>query len=141
MANLLRISESASLAVHGLAVLALDPERRRTGPALAEIFGASANTMAKVLQGLHRAGLVESVRGPRGGFRLARDPREITLLEIYEAVEGPVETEGCLLGNPVCDQRPCLLGGMIRRVQAEIRETYAGTTLAELAAGVPLTVG
>jgi Rrf2 family protein len=59
---------------------------------------------AKILQKLARAGLVRSVRGVNGGFRLTRAPRDITLLDVYEAASGPLCLNVCVANKKSCDR-------------------------------------
>lgn len=134
--NLLRLSEDASLALHAMALLAAHPEKRFSNAEIAHTFGASEHTLAKVLQRLSRVGLLASVRGPHGGFVLGKTPGEITLLEVYEAVEGPLGPASCLLGTPVCKGRACVLGGLVQSIHREVADYFAQTTLAEIAARV-----
>lgn len=85
----MKLSEGVEWSVHCLAVLARAPEGGPlTARRLAEFHGVPGPYLAKHLQALVRAGLVESVSGPRGGFRLAKDPAAITLLDVVEAVDG-----------------------------------------------------
>ena len=86
-----------------------------------------------MLQRIARAGLVKSFRGPRGGFKLADKDGDTTLLEVYEAVEGPLEEGRCLMGTSVCSGERCILGGLLETTNREIREYLAGTKLSELA--------
>lgn len=66
--------------------------------------------LAKILQTLAQAGILESVRGPRGGFRLALPPEDITVGDVFRALEGPGAMDGCLLGFPQCGgDHPCPL--------------------------------
>ncbi len=131
----LRISEAASLALHAMALLAGGPGQPRATKDLAHRLGVSDHHLSKVMQRLNRAGLVEGQRGPRGGFRLAGRGRSTTLLEVYEAVEGPLAQQGCLLGRPAC-AGPCALGGLLRRMGDDVRAYLARTTLGDLAAGL-----
>ena len=55
------------------------------------------------------------------------------LLEVYEAIEGPVDDGGCLLGEPICNGHDCVLGEVIQRVHRQVRDYLAETTLDELA--------
>ncbi|NMB74475.1 MAG: Rrf2 family transcriptional regulator [Myxococcales bacterium] len=134
MNGILAFSDAASLALHTAGLLAAEPKRLRSVPEMAEMLGASQAHLAKVLQSLARAGLVRSVRGPGGGFQLARSPREMTLLEVYEAVSGTLRPSTCLLRRPVCTAGGCVLGDLLRRVQTDVREYLSGTKVAALAA-------
>ncbi|MEJ2697849.1 MAG: Rrf2 family transcriptional regulator [Candidatus Sulfobium sp.] len=58
--------------------------------------------LAKILQKLTRAGIVRSYRGVKGGFELAREPAQVSLLDVIEAVQGPVAMNACALDESVC---------------------------------------
>ncbi len=131
MSKVLNISEAVSLAFHSMAVLVQDPEVLHSTRGMATMLGVSEAHLSKVLQRLHRAGLVRSVRGPRGGFGLAEGAEEATLLSIYEAIEGPLTPAGCLLSRPVCGGN-CILGGLLDEVNRSVREHLAGTRLYDL---------
>ena len=88
--NMLRISEAASIALHTMAYLARNKDRMVSTHEIAGAMGLSENHLAKVRQRLVKAGLVEAQRGPSGGFMLSRPAEDITLLEVYEAIEGPL---------------------------------------------------
>ncbi len=89
--------------------------------------------LAKVLQWLGKVGLTDSATGRYGGFRLAKPADELTLLEICEAIEGPLSEPGCLLGRSVCDMKGCLLSELIQSIGQQLEEFLTRTTLAELA--------
>ena len=74
--------------------------------------------LTKIFASLSRAGLVTPVRGKGGGFMLSRDPNEISLLQIIEAVEGPIALNLCQQNPPKCDE-----GCSIRKVWTELQET------------------
>lgn len=130
MAGLIRISEAASLGLHAAMLLArAEGDLVRTRD-LGERIGASQAHLVKVLQSLARAGLVEAERGPHGGVRLARAGSEISLLQVYEAIEGPFASVECLLEKPVCDGRCCQVGRVLHRMNLELRAHLERTTLA-----------
>lgn len=139
MHSLLKISEAASLALHTAVILAGDLHENHSTKDLAKVLGASEAHLAKVLQRLAREGLVSSQRGPKGGFVLNRDPSSITLLDVYEAAEGPMETSSCLLGTPACNGN-CILGDLLTEVTQKVSGYFANTTLADLAGSFPLKV-
>jgi Rrf2 family protein len=85
----MRLSEGVEWALHCATMLALLPPGVALPSArLAEFHGVPEAYLAKHLQALSRAGVVESVPGPRGGYRLARGADAITVLEVVEAVDG-----------------------------------------------------
>jgi len=132
MAGVIKVSEAASLGVHAAMLLAkADGALVRTRD-LGERIGASQAHLVKVLQALARAGLVATERGPHGGARLARPAGLISLLAVYEAVDGPLQASECLLDKPVCDGHCCVLGKALYRMNQEVREHLARTTLADV---------
>lgn len=133
MANLIRFSTPASLALHASALLARHDGERLSNQAIATALRASEHHLAKVMHQLVRAGVVRSTRGPSGGFELGKPAAEATLLEVYEAVEGPVGASECLLGEYVCDGTQCMVGDLVHSVHMQVRKYLADTTLAQLA--------
>lgn len=137
MQSVLRISEAASLAIHAAACLAGDGGRSWTTQDIAGRLGVSENHLAKVLQRLAKAGLVQSHRGPSGGFRLAKDPSEIQLLDVYQAIEGDLPQGHCLLGRRVCGNGECILGSFLGDVKEQLRDRLARTRLSDLVSFCP----
>ena len=135
MSSPFRMSEAASLALHAATFLAADsgrPSRPVAAREIAAALGASGAHLSKVLQRLAKAGLVTSTRGPAGGFRLARPASKITLLEVYEAIEGDLDAPDCLFGRAVCAGRGCICGDLLSEVHDRTRRRLAGTRLSEL---------
>lgn len=135
MAGLVRASEAASLGLHAAMLLARAESALVRTRELGERIGASQAHLVKVLQSLTRAGLVATERGPRGGVRLARPAREITLLQVYEAVDGPLVASECLLKRPICDGSCCLVGKVLYGMNQEVRQHLARTSLADVWSG------
>jgi Rrf2 family transcriptional regulator, iron-sulfur cluster assembly transcription factor len=89
--------------------------------------------LAKIFQSLARAGIVRSNRGTRGGFALAKQPEQITTLEIIEAIEGRIALQRCLQAPAECPQAGgCPLCGLLATAQHQVREVFSRTTLADL---------
>ena len=132
MAQVLRISEAASIAIHTLVILAENPERLVSTHEIAETLIVSEAHLSKVMQRLSKLGYVHSVRGPGGGFSMAKDPTGITLLELYEAMDGELENSQCLLKDKVCRKRQCAMGSLVRYVHREVREKLENTTLDQM---------
>jgi Rrf2 family protein len=135
MNNVLRISEAVGIALHAMGLLAGEPRAVIRTAQAARLLDVSEAHLSKVLQRLAHAGLVESLRGPKGGFRLARRPRDIRLMDIYVAVDGPMPQCACLLGRQRCLAGGCLLGSLANRVNTQVHEYFTRTRLSDLAPG------
>lgn len=128
MAKIVNISEAASLAIHSMVLIAKSDTHINVN-ILARDIGASRNHLAKVLQQLTKQNYLKSVRGPSGGFQLNIKPSEITLLNIFEAIEGKIETHDCPLDKQVCPFNKCLMGGMVRTVTNQFKDYFGKQTL------------
>lgn len=137
MGKALNISEACSIAIHAMALLSCAREGMLTNKEISKRLNVSENHLSKVLQRLSRAGMVGAVRGPRGGFRLGKPARDITLLDIYEAIEGPIERSACLFGKPVCEGGECILGDLVENVNQELHDRLASTRLSDLGDAFP----
>jgi Rrf2 family protein len=128
MAKVVTISEAASLAIHAVVLIA-KTESQINVNYIAKETGASRNHLAKVMQRLGKQGFVESSRGPTGGFKLKKQANQITLYDIYESIEGPIEVEGCPLERPVCPFDKCLMGGIIHKVTNDLKKYLMKETI------------
>jgi len=87
----------------------------------------------KLMQKLHNAKLVKSCMGPTGGFRLSKDPSRISLLEVIEAIQGPIELNRCLLNVDACPRQPdCPVSKRLAELQKHIRRYLDSVTLDKL---------
>ncbi len=94
--------------------------------------------LPQVLADLQRAGLVEAAPGRAGGYRLARDPAGVTLLEVIEAVEGDSRRQSCVLrGGPCGHDGFCDVHAVFFEGQEALLGTLAGASLADLAQQEP----
>lgn len=134
MASLLKISDATVLGLHAMVYLAEQMEETVTTCEIAAFLCASEAHLAKVLQRLVRAGLIKSVRGPKGGFSLVKGGEATTLLAIYEVLEGTFPKCYCLFESPICDRTGCILGGLLAKLGKEVKDYLTATTVAELAA-------
>lgn len=132
MSNIVKISQAASMALHAMVFLASEPDRVVPSKEVASTLGGSEAHLCKVMQRLAKAGLVSSTRGPKGGFVLKRGPRYIRLLEIFEAMEGPLEETNCLLGRPICRGGNCIFGDLLRDVDRQAKEYLSKRSLWDL---------
>jgi Rrf2 family protein len=135
MSTMIKLSEAASLGLHTMRVLASDGGKRLTTRSIATRLKVSEAHLSKVLQRLVRRGLVQSTRGPKGGFTIAGDPGRVTLMSVYEAVDGPLTTEACFLGRSVCPEGDCMFGGLIETINNMARRHLEETVLADVTNG------
>lgn len=131
----MQITRATDYAVRVLTHLAmLPPATRRTAAELAVENHASAARVAKILQRLVAARLLVSRRGFDGGFELARAPRDVSVLDIVTAVEGPLCLNACLDGGAGCHQaESCAARGVWSRAQSALAAELAAATLDQLA--------
>ncbi len=130
---MLKISDAASLALHTMVLLSTHSDRLVSNKEIATVLKVSEAHLSKVLQRLAKIGLVHSIRGPKGGFSLGIKGNAINLLEIYEAIEGPLLSCDCLFDEQVCSRNKCILGPILEKINNQIKDYLENTTLASLA--------
>lgn len=121
MSKIVSISEAASIAIHGIILIAKSPVHLNA-TRIAELTGTSRHHVAKVMQRLARANLITSLRGPAGGFSLSRAPESLTLLEVYEAIEGKIEIQECPMDNQVCPFDKCIMNNVMTKLSLNFRD-------------------
>jgi Rrf2 family protein len=127
------LSQTAEYALRATLFLARHtPGRTATADSIAAALGAPANYLAKTLHQLARAGIVEGVRGPAGGFRLTRDAAELTLAEVVLTFDEPFTRSACLLGDRCDAGRPCAAHEQWVEVTAAMAEPLRRTMVADL---------
>ena len=138
----MQLSSKGRYAVMAMADLAdeaarLDPAQSLRPQAIAQVSERQAISQAfleQIFMKLRRAGLVTSSRGPGGGYKLARDAADISILEIMEAVEEPVQMTRCSLtdvGGCVAGQR-CLTHGLWQDLGLHIKDFLKNNSLADV---------
>ena len=136
MNGIATMSRAAALAIHALAVLTREKQighRRMSAGRIARMMKASEHHLAKVFQQLARHEMIESVRGPTGGVALVIDPDKTSLLEIYEAIEGPFQSKLCLFGHPVCQGTHCVMGSTMQTIHDTLKDYLTETRLSDIA--------
>jgi len=111
----------------------------QTAPGLAAGTGIAEPTVAKVLKMLSGAGLVEGLRGARGGYRLLRPLAGLPLSEVIVAMDGPIALTACVDGGfGLCEaEHTCPVRGRWDPVNAAIRDALSNITVAAIAAPAP----
>jgi len=130
------ISRTGLYAVRAVVALAKLDQGKYAGAAfIARTVGAPENYLGKLLKVLAKEGLVESQKGLGGGFRLAREPRLITLFDIVEPLEQISRWSGCILGRNECsDEGGCAIHEQWKKVRGAYMRMLNTTTIAQLAA-------
>ena len=130
---MLRVTKLTDYATVVLTALAARPGDVLSAPELAELAGLEAPTVAKVLKPLAQAGLVDGFRGANGGYRLARDAAEISLVEIVEAMEGPLGMTECSVHAGQCGiEHSCGVRANWRRINDVVSDALREVTLAQM---------
>lgn len=142
----MKLPESTEWVLHAAGSLAqLGPGGTASAAQLAEHFDVPPAYLAKQLQALVRSGVLTATTGPRGGFRLARPPGQITLLQIVEAVDGTsrfyqcneIRQRGRGAAPPEQCRRICGIARHMHAAEAAWRASLADVTLADIVAGLP----
>jgi Rrf2 family protein len=131
--KLLNISDAANIGIHAMLFIANNPrERPWSASEIGRALGVSEAHLSKVLQRLTRLRFLSSKRGPQGGFMLAKDPKEVTMLDIFEAIDGPLEPPGCLLGHHLCPANACIMGDVLHRTYDLVYNHLSTTLLSDV---------
>lgn len=128
MSKIVSLSEAASIALHGMILIAREKKGMNVTK-IAEMTSTSKHHVAKVMQRLVKSGYLTSHRGPNGGFELKVTPEEINFLDIYENIEGKIEINTCPMDKPVCPFDKCILNNVTSKMSKEFREYLSNQTL------------
>jgi len=131
VSRLVHISEAASLAIHSLALIA-SSNVRLNAKKISEILHVSQNHLAKILQVLAKNEYLESNRGPGGGFILKKKADEVTMLDIYQLIEGNVECHLCGIDKNTCPFLTCIFGGKPDKLTNEFVDYLNNTKISDL---------
>lgn len=130
---MLRVTKLTDYATVVLTVLAARSGEVLSASELAEQAGLEAPTVSKILKPLSQAGLVEGLRGVHGGYRLARDASQITLVEIVEAMEGPLAITECSQDHSQCGiAQTCGVRSNWRLINDVVGDALRRVTLAQM---------
>ena len=135
---MLRVTKLTDYASVVLTVLASDPAAVLSASELAERAGLEVPTVAKLLKPLAQAGLVEGFRGANGGYKLARDAADISLVEIVEAMEGPLGMTECSVhAGQGGIEDSCGVRANWRRINDVVADALRGVSLAQMLGPMP----
>ncbi len=128
-------SKQCEYALQAILYMALRPESERTSiREMTKKIEIPYHFLAKILQDLTYRGLLVSQKGPTGGFGLARSPKDITLYEIVEAIDGSDFMTGCVMGFPECSgKNPCSFHSKWGEMRESLRVTLQNKSVAQMA--------
>jgi FeS assembly SUF system regulator len=131
---MLRLNRMTDYAIVVLGALAHRQGQTVATAQLADLTGVAQPTVAKVAKTLLAASLVETQRGVNGGYRLAKTPAEISLVDIVEAMEGPIAVNDCVDGaqDPCAVANCCFMSNNWNRVNLAIRKALDEVSLEAL---------
>lgn len=141
----MQLSETVEWALHACVNLAfIPPGKKIPAKLLAEYHDLKPAYLAKMMQRLAEAGIVDSVEGRSGGYFLAQPPEAITVLAIIDAVESErgffrctnIRTQGPCAAPKTAYVKPCGIASVMAKADQAWRDTLSHHTLADLCAGV-----
>lgn len=123
----MKYSKATNYALHTIVYLALLPSQKTIGvKPLAEVQKVSPTYLSKVLTNLVKAGFIESVTGVKGGYKLIKDPKDITFLDVIDAIEGTSSLFNCSLENNFHDRQNCFIEKVMNEAEQKM-ENYLRT--------------
>jgi len=129
----MQITRQADYAVRAVPYLACNGVQRTATSMIAEEQRIPPSFLAKIVSQLSIAGLLHTSRGARGGVTLARTPKEITLLEVIEAIDGPIQLNECVGESSSCSfDDDCPLRPVWCDAQEDLVRKLKGTNFSDL---------
>ena len=133
MLKLTKKADYGLIALRHLALAANSPKGSASAKDIAEAYGIPLPLLSKVLQTLARGGLLTSEQGTNGGYRLSREARDISALEVIRTIDGPIILTQCFTEHTGCDQSAlCPVREPLRKVHEGILGLLSNITLADL---------
>jgi len=129
----MQITRQADYAVRAVLHLARNGDTRTATSVIAEEQKIPPSFLAKIISQLSIAGLLHTSRGARGGVTLAREPKDITLLEVIEAIDGPIQLNECVGDTGTCSfDENCPLRPVWCEAQEQLVGRLKGTNFADM---------
>jgi Rrf2 family protein len=128
-----RLSKKADYGLIALKHLARHTDESVSAREIAKAYRIPAELLAKILQRLARKGLVVSQQGTHGGYNLARDPSTISIVDVIEALDGPIGITPCERGSSCEQLELCSVKDPLMAVRAKMVRVLGDTSIYELA--------
>ena len=126
---MIKISEATAIALHAMIYIAGNKQKPAALKDIAKQFDISANHLSKVLQRLVKAGYLQSVKGPKGGFTVMPKKQNATFLEVYETIEGKITPHYCLFGSHAKTCKRCIMGNVVKELNEEFIDYLKNNTI------------
>ena len=131
----MQITRETDYAIRCIVYLSSRTDRTVMVDEIAREMATPKSFLAKILQKLAKAAIVTSFRGVKGGFRLSRQPRDITLLDVIEAVEGEIALNACAIDSTACDfSSTCAVHPIWIKLRGEFNELLRQHNFEDIAA-------
>ncbi len=130
MAKIVNITEAVTIALHSVILIAKNKEKQVNVNFISRTTGSSKFHIAKVLQKLVKDGLLGSHRGPAGGYFLIDAPENVTMLEVFESIEGKIIVHRCPLGKETCPFGECVFEDLTVEMTKKFKDYLESRTLA-----------
>lgn len=131
MAKVLNITEAVTIALHSMIIIANKTGEHINVNVISDAITSSKFHVAKILQKLVKEGYLGSSRGPSGGFYLRIKPKDLTLLEIYESIEGKITIQKCAIDHDVCPFETCVFDDLTLKMTRDFVDFLKSRTLAD----------
>ena len=131
----MQITRQADYAIRAILYLAqLGPDEKASTSQIAKEKDIPLSFLAKIIAQLSVAGLLQTMRGARGGVTLARSAKDINLLEVVEAIDGPIQITECVNDSYECSQHGCPMRGIWQDTQADLVNRLRNSTFDQFVA-------
>ncbi len=111
-----KVSEATAIALHSVIYIAGKGDGISSLKEISQKFSVSDNHLSKVLQRLVKEGIISSSKGPKGGFTIVPEYKNITFLEIYEIIEGKFKVNNCLFTSNSNNCSNCIMGDILSKI-------------------------
>lgn len=115
---MLRLSEGTAIALHAI-VYMRNINRPATVKEISTKFKISDNHLSKIMQRFVKEGILVSVKGPKGGFSLNAEYKEMSLMDVYELFEGKFQSHRCLFSNGEGKCLECIMSDFVNNMEQE----------------------
>ena len=130
---MLKLTKKADYGLIALKHLAVSGGPSASAKEIAETYGIPLPLLSKILQKLAKNGFLRSEHGTNGGYRLARDPREISALEVIRSIDGPIVLTACFTEHGMCTHtEKCSVREPLRKVHEGILRLLSDITISDM---------